>query len=308
VVIEERRLRTDSNPNGRLQEQFEAAAFEAHSYHRPTIGWISDLNSFSATDAKKFFDQYYVTANMVVAVAGDVKASEAMPVLEKYFGRLPASRKPDETTTVEPPQNSERRVVLLEQSQPLYLEGYHRPDYRSKDDAVYDAITDLMSEGRTSRLYRALVRDKKIAAYSAGFTGLPGTKYPHLFAFYAFPLPGHSTQEMATAVHEEIQKLKTQDISDYELKMIKTRAKANLIRGLGDNEGLATQLAMYQTRYGDWRELFRSVDRIDKVTKADIRRVANETFNDTNRTVGIIETAAAAGKSGDQPADKGGAQ
>src|SRR5271155_1403807 len=181
VVIEERRLRTDSNPTGRLLEQFDAAAFEAHPYHRPTVGWISDLNTFSATDAKRFFDKYYVPANMVVAVAGDVKASQIMPILEKYFSRLPASLKPDETTTTEPPQNSERKVVLLEKSQPLYLEGYHRPDYRTKDDAVYDAITDLMSEGRTSRLYRALVRDKKIAAYSAGFSGLPGTKYPHLF-------------------------------------------------------------------------------------------------------------------------------
>ena len=190
VVIEERRLRTDSNPIGRLLEQFTAAAFEAHPYHRPTVGWMSDLNSFSATDAKQFFEQYYVPANMVVAVAGDVKAEQAMPILEKYFGRLPVSHKPDETTTLEPPQNSERRVVLLEKTQPLYLEGYHRPDYRSKDDAVFDAITDLMSEGRTSRLYRALVRDKKIASFSAGFSGLPGIKYPHLFAFYAFPLPG----------------------------------------------------------------------------------------------------------------------
>ncbi len=226
-----------------------------------------------------------------------------MPILEKYFGRLPASRKPDETTTVEPPQNSERRVELKEQAQPLYLEGYHRPDYMAKDDAVYDAITDLMSEGRTSRLYRALVRDKKIASFSAGFSGLPGIKYPHLFAFYAFPLPGHSTQEVADAIHAEIDRLKKEDITDDELKMIKTRAKANLLRGLADNEGLATQLATYQTRYGDWRELFRSVDRIEKVTKADIRRVANETFNDTNRTVGVIETVA--GKAND---DQGGGE
>lgn len=305
VVIEERRLRTDSNPTGRLLEQFDAASFEAHPYHRPTVGWMSDLNTFSATDAKKFFDQYYVPANMVVAVAGDVKAAQAMPILEKYFSRLPASHKPDETTTSEPPQNSERKVVLKEKSQPLYLEGYHRPDYRTKDDAVYDAITDLMSEGRTSRLYRALVRDKKIAAFSAGFSGLPGTKYPHLFAFYAYPLPGHSTQEVADAIHVEIERLKKEDISDDELKMIKTRTKANLIRGLAENEGLATQLAIFQTRYGDWRELFRSVDRIDKVTKADIRRVANETFNDTNRTVGVIETVAGGGKSED---DQGGGQ
>src|SRR6202050_374063 len=310
VVIEERRMRTDSSPVGKLLEQFTAEAFEAHPYHRPTIGWMSDLNSFSATDAQRFFDKYYVPSNMVVAVAGDVKAAQALPILEKYFSRIPARPQPDEITTTEPPQNSERKVVLMEQSQPLYLEGYHRPDYRSKDDAVYDAIADLMSEGRTSRLYRALVRDKKIASDSAGFTGLPGIKYPHLFAFYAFPLPGHTTQEVADAIHAEIERLKKEDISDDELKMIKTRSKANLIRSLGDNEGLATQLAIYQTRYGDWRELFRSVDRIDKVTKADIRRVANETFTDTNRTIGVIETTGGTGQGGEQgsnqaPSDQG---
>jgi predicted Zn-dependent peptidase len=309
VVIEERRMRTDSNPTGRLIEQFTAAAFAAHPYHRPTVGWMSDLNSFSATDAQKFYDKYYVPSNMVVAVAGDVKAAQAMPILEKYFGRLPAHPRPDEITTTEPPQNSERKVVLREKAQPLYLEGYHRPDYMTKDDAVYDAITDLMSEGRTSRLYRALVRDKKIAAFSAGFTGLPGIKYPHLFAFYAFPLPGHTTQEVADAIHVEIERLKKEDIRDDELKMIKTRTKANLIRGLAENTGLANQLAFYQTRYGDWRELFRTVDRIDQVTKADIRRVANETFNDSNRTVGVIETAPGGGAGAEQgSADQGGAQ
>ena len=290
VVIEERRMRTDSNPIGRLLEQFITAAFQASQYHRPTIGWMSDLNSFSATDAQQFFDEYYIPSNMVVVVVGDVKASETMPIIEKYFGRIPSHAKPDERTTTEPPQNSERRIVLRDQSQPLYLEGYHRPDYRDPDDAVYDAIADLMSEGRTSRLYRALVRDQKIASFSAGFTGLPGNKYPHLFAFYAFPLPGHKPDEMAAPIHAEIEKLKKEDISDDELKMIKTRAKANLIRGLGSNEGLAFQLGLNQARYDDWRELFREVERIDKITKADIRRVANKTFTDNNRTVGIIET------------------
>jgi predicted Zn-dependent peptidase len=170
-----------------------------------------------------------------------------------------------------------------------------------------------MSEGRTSRLYRALVRDKKIASFSAGFTGLPGIKYPHLFAFYAFPLPGHTTQEVGEAIHVEIERLKKEDISDDELKMIKTRSKANLIRGLAENRGLAIQLATYQRRYGDWRELFRTVDRIDKVTKADVRRVANQTFVDTNRTVGVIETVKP-GAAGDQSSggqstsDEGGVQ
>ena len=301
VVIEERRMRVDSNPIGRLIEQFVTAAFSASEYHRPGIGWMSDLNTFSATDAENFFHRYYIPSNMVVAVVGDVKAPETMALIQKYFGRIPSAEKPDERNTVEPPQNSERRVVLHEAAQPLYLEGYHRPDYKSKDDAVYDAIADLMSEGRTSRLYRALVRDKKIASYSAGFTGMPGNKYPHLFAFYAFMLPGHKTQEAADAIHAEIERLKTEDISDDELKMIKTRAKANLIRGLDSNAGLAGQLAIYQSRYGDWRELFKSVDRIDAVTKADIRRVAAETFTADNRTVGIIETKLpAAGKGGAQ--------
>ncbi|MGA9496984.1 MAG: pitrilysin family protein [Terriglobales bacterium] len=291
VVIEERRMRVDSDPMGRLLEQFTEEAFAAHPYHRPTIGWISDLNSFSATDAQNFFDKYYVPSNMVVSVVGDVKASEAMPILEKYFSRIPARPKPDTATTTEPPQNSERRVVLHEQSQPLYLEGYHRPDYRNPDDQVYDAIADLMSNGRTSRLYRALVRDKQIASDAEGFTGYPGNKYPQLFAFYAAPLPGHKPQEVGDAIHVEIERLKKEDITDEELKMIKTRAKANLIRSLGSNEGLAFALGLNQARYDDWRELFRSVDRIDKVTKADIRRVANQTFTPDNRTIGIIEFA-----------------
>src|SRR5437868_1856552 len=112
VVIEERRMRTDSNPIGRLLEQFTSASFAAHPYHRPTIGWMWDLNSFSATDAQSFFDRYYIAPNMVVTVVGDVKASQAMPLIEKYFSRLPARATPDEATTTVPPQRSERSIVL----------------------------------------------------------------------------------------------------------------------------------------------------------------------------------------------------
>jgi predicted Zn-dependent peptidase len=158
---------------------------------------------------------------------------------------------------------------------------------------VYDAISDILSNGRTSRLYRSLVRDQQISAYAAGFTGFPGSKYAHLFAFYAIPMPGHTTNELQKSFHEQIEKLKTQDVTDDELQMFKTRTKADLIRGLASNEGLAQQLAFYQTRYGDWRELFRYLDRVDKVSKADVRRVANQVFQDANRTVGVIETQTA---------------
>ncbi|HYE25140.1 MAG TPA: pitrilysin family protein [Clostridia bacterium] len=290
VVIEERRMRTESSPIGRMVEQFLGTAFDASPYHRPGIGYLSDLQHFSANDAIEFFKTYYVPSNMIVSVAGDVDPDKIMPIIERYFSRVPSGPKPLEYVTRQPPQNSERVVNIKDPAQPFYIEGYHRPDYRDPDDAVYDAISDVMSNGRTSRLFRSLVRDKKIAAFAAGFSGFPGTKYPHLFAFYAVPLPNRSNQEVQSAIRAEIERLKTQDVSDDELKMFKTRARASLIRSLDSNPGLAGALATMQMRYGDWRELFRQLDRIEKVTKADIRRVANKTFVENNRTVGVIET------------------
>ncbi|QNI34365.1 insulinase family protein [Alloacidobacterium dinghuense] len=289
VVMEERRMRTDSNPIGRMVEQFLATAYVAHPYHRPGVGWMSELSQISATEADAFHKKYYVPSNIVIAVVGDVKADEAMPMLEKYFGAIPAGPKPEAMSTVEPPQVAEKAITLKEQSQPLYLEGYHKPDYRDPDDAVYDAIQDIFSNGRTSRLYRSLVRDQQIAAQAEGFSGFPGDKYPGLFAFFAVPNPGHTPTEMRTAIHKEIDKLKTTDVSDDELTMFKTRARADLLRGLGDNQGLAEQLAIYQLRYGDWRELFNQLKKIDAVSKVDIRRVASKTFVDTNRTYAMVE-------------------
>jgi predicted Zn-dependent peptidase len=299
VVYEERRMRTESSPQGRLIEQFLGAAFIAHPYGRPTIGWPSDLKAFSATDAINFFHKYYVPANMVVTVVGDVRAAEALPIFEKYFGRLPAAPAPEPLHTQEPPQGSLREVVLHDKSQPFYVEGYHRPAFHDPDDAVYDVLSDLVSKGRTSRLYRSLVRDKQIAIAAEGGS-FPGGKYPNLFYFFALPGAGHTADDMKGPIHEEIEKLKTKDVTDDELQSVKTRAKADLIRGLADNPGLAVQLGQAQALYGDWRELFRQIDRIDKVTKADIRRVANKTFSIDNRTVAMIETAPSAQAASDK--------
>lgn len=308
VVLEERRMRTDSNPIGRMLEQFLATAYVAHPYGRSGIGWPSEVGQITATEAMQFHKKYYVGSNLVVAVVGDVDPARDLPILEKYFSKVPAGPKPLKMTTVEPPQFAEKSVVIREQTQPFYIEGYHRGSYRSPDDAVYDAISDIMSNGRVSRLYRSLVEKQQIAAEAQGFSPYPGDKYPSLFAFYAVPLPGHTTQEMATAIHKEIEKLKTTDVSDEELQMFKTRARADLLRGLADNQGLAQALAIYQTRYGDWRELFNQLDRVDKVTKADIRRVANKVFVPSNRTWAAIETAAQPAEATAQPAQKGTAQ
>jgi predicted Zn-dependent peptidase len=309
VVIEERRMRTDSNPEGRLLEQFVATAYVAHPYGRSSIGWPSEVSQINATEAMAFHKKYYVGSNIVVAIVGDVKASEAMPMLERYFSRVPGGSKPEEMTTVEPKQFAEKTVVIRDPSQPIYMEGYHRPDYRDPDDAVYDAISDILSDGRVSRLYRSLVRDQQIAAEAAGFSGFPGDKYPGLFVFEALPLPGHTAQEMRDAIHKELEKLKTADVSDDELAMYKTRSRADLLRGLAENQGLATELAEYQTRYGDWRELFRQLDKVDKVTKADVRRVAGKVFVASNRTEAWIETEAPTANTGKAAASRdGGAQ
>jgi predicted Zn-dependent peptidase len=192
-------------------------------------------------------------------------------------------------------------VAIREATQPIYVEGYHRPSFRDPDDAVYDAISDILSNGRVSQLYRSLVRDRQIAAVAEGVSPFPGGKYPGLFVFFAAPLPGHTPAEMRDGIHQQIEKLKTADVSDDELAMYKTRTRADLLRGLANNQGLANNLAEYQTRYGDWRQLFLQLDRVDKVTKADIRRVANTVFVDSNRTSAWIETvppAVTAGKNG----------
>jgi predicted Zn-dependent peptidase len=256
------------------------------------VGWESEVSQISATEAAAFHAKYYVPSNIVIGIVGDVNAATALPLLERYFAKIPAGPKPEGMTTVEPVQFAAKSITMKDPSQPFYLEGYHRPDYRDPDDAVYDAITDIVSNGRTARLYKALVRDQKIAAVAQGFSGFPGDKYPGLFAFYAVPLPGHTTAQMETAIHLELEKLKTSDVSDDELTEFKTRTKADLLRGLADNQGLAEQLAEFQTRYGDWRELFRQLAKIDAVTKADIRRVANSTFVESNRTTSRIESEA----------------
>jgi predicted Zn-dependent peptidase len=292
VVNEERRMRIDSSPQGRLIEEFLAAAYMAHHYGVPTVGWESDITQVSAAEADTFHKKYYVPANIVVAVVGDFDTKTALPMMERYFDAIPSGPPPEDLTTVEPPQTAERNVVLHEATQPIYLEGYHKPDYRSPDDAVYDAITDIFSNGRTSRLYRSLVRDQRIAVVAEGFSGFPGVKYPGLFAFYAVPMQGHTAEEMAPAIHKELDLLKTTDVTDAELERFKTRARADLLRSLGDNAGLANILADYQTKFGDWREMFRELQQINAVSKADIRRVAQKTFVDSNRTTARIEFAA----------------
>lgn len=288
VVMEEHRMRIDSNPVGLMVEQFLAAAYVASPYHRPGIGWMSELSQITATEAWAFHKKYYVPSNIVIAVVGDVTPAD-LPMLEKYFGAIPAGPKPQPMTTIEPRQVAEKAVFLKMPTQPMFLEGYHRPDYLSPDDATYDAIQDIFSNGRTSRLYRSLVEKQQIAAEAEGFTGFPATKQASMFAFFAVPNPGHTDEQMKAAIQQQIEKIKTTDVTTAELEMFKTRARADLLRSLNSNQGIAQALAMSQLRYGNWQHLFTQINQIDAVTKADIRRVANEVFVPSNCTYIMVQ-------------------
>ncbi len=292
VVAEERRMRTDSNPIGRLLEEYLAVAYKAHPYGVPVVGHMSDVQNMDRTKCENFFRKYYNPSNMVVAVAGDVYPDEAFPVIEKYFGAIPRGPKPSPVTTVEPQQNAERRVVTYEEAQPLLIMGFHKPGFNHPERAVYDAISDVMGAGRSSRLHKSLVKEKQIAIAAMTLTGLPGSKYPGLFLFIGVPSKGHTNAEVEQAIWEEIDKLKNEPVSEQELTKLKTRAKADFIRGLDSNTGMANQLAFYHTMTGDWRTMFQEVERIEAVTGADIQRVANEVFTRTNLSVGAQESLA----------------
>lgn len=292
VVKEERRRSVDSQPIGRLLENLVAATYKAHPYKEPTVGHMSDLDNVTREQAEAFYRKHYTPNNMVVAVVGDLTPQDGIRLAEKYFERLPARPKPDPIWTIEPPRFGESTLTLQDNSQRVFVIAYHKPALTHKDNAVFDALTDILGAGRTSRLYRSLVRDKQLASDAGAFPGLPGQKYPNLFVFYALAAPGHTNDEMAKAMDEEIERIRRQPVDDATLARVKNRAKVQFIRSLNSNAGLAARLTMYQMLTGDWRNLFKTLDQINAVTAADIQRVAAEYFKRDNRTVGRIEPLA----------------
>ncbi len=290
VVMEERRLRTESNPQGRLFEEFFATAFKAHPYGEPVVGHMSDIQTITRPEAEKFFRQYYSPSNLTIAIVGDVEPGRVKKLARKYFGAIDGGTKPDPVETVEPPQLGERRVVLYDVAQPILLIGYHKPAFNHPENAAFDVLTDIVAAGRTARLYKALVKEQRIAVAAGAFHGSPGNKYPNLCIFYAVAAKDHTNAECEQAIYEQIEKLKTEAVTPEELKKAKTRSRASLIRSLASNSGLAAQLAFYQVVTGDWRNLFKELEAIDNVTAGDIRRIANKYFTVENKTVGMIET------------------
>jgi predicted Zn-dependent peptidase len=288
VVLEERRLRTDDSPGGLLYEAFAAAAFQAHPYGFPTIGWASDIQSLTPAQTEDFFRTYYGPGNAVVAIVGDINPPDVVSLIERTFGRIAPTPPPPRVKTIEPPQRGERRVEVEFDAEPFLLMGYHKPTLGHPDDDVFDVIDSVLSEGQTSRLYQRLVREKRLAAGVGTQSGFPGVKAPNLFVISATPLAPHTTKEIEAAILEELDRLQTEPVSPAELQKVLNHLDAELVRSLRSNSGLASQLSFYQTVAKDWRYLLKIRDRIAAVTSEDIQRVAARYFVPSNRTVATL--------------------
>ncbi len=288
VILEERRLRTDNSPIGQMIEAFLDAAFKVHPYRRPVIGYDKDIRNLTHKDVQQFFETHYVPSNLTMGVVGDVDPEQVKRLAQVYFGRYKTGNKPTGVSVVEPQQQQTREVMLQLPSQPWYLEGYHRPGIKHPDNVVYEIIGRLLSDGRTSRLYKSLVEEKQLAISAQGFSGFPGDKYPNLMLLYALTAPNHTVDEVAVALRGEIERLKTEPVSPQELDRVKTQARADVLRSLDSNTGMARSLVEYDVKTGDWRNLFKDLEAIAAVTPADIQRVARVTFQPENRTIGRL--------------------
>lgn len=285
VVREERRMRVESSPQGRLVEALLATAFEAHPYRNMPGGWASDIEDFRRPEAEEFYKQYYTPGNITIGIAGDVNPAEARRMAEKYFGRLPKGPLPPYVRTVEPPQEGEKRVAVESPSEPFVAVAYKRPDQYSKDDAALDVLSDVLSDGRTGAIYKDMVRDKKIALGAGSQATFPSGKYPSLFLFFVAPSSGHTVDENEKELYAVIDHVKKDKVTPETIERVKTKLRAALIRKLDSNSGLASELCSYAVNYGDWKRLFTQLDDYDRVTAADVQRVAREYLVPKARTV-----------------------
>lgn len=291
VILEERRLRVDNSPVGKLIEVFLEEAFEVHPYRRPIIGYEPDLYAATRANVRQFFDAYYGPNNLIGVVVGDVDPDEVERMAEAYFGRFAARSLPAEVTIEEPEQTAERSFTLELASQPWYLEGYHRPSINHPDHPVFGLIEGILVNGRTSRLYKELVEDEQIALSVGSVNGFPGDQYPTMLLLYALTAPGLAPEAAAPFMQAQLERLMAEPVSEEELSRVKTQARAGLLRRLDSNSGMAALLADYEAKTGSWRNVFTELQAIEAVTPADIQRVAQETFQPENRTIGKIVSA-----------------
>lgn len=289
VVAEERRMRIDNSPEGRLYETFVSAAFEKSPYQIHPIGEPEDIQLYTPQKAKEFYEKYYIPSRMVGVVVGNIDLDHAEKVIRQYFSKLPGKKDFQKEFAKETFENFPKTVTIYEDTQPRLYFGYHRPAHPHPDDIVLDVIQDLLCEGRTSRLYKKLVLEEKSVSFAGCYSSIPGARLDGLFTFAATPLAGHSNQEIKTMIKKEVGKLMEQGPTEKEMQIVKNKIDAHMVYSLESNHGLASQLAFYEALTGDWKYLYEYRDRIHSMKPEDIQKVLRQYFVESREVTGFME-------------------
>lgn len=287
VVYSERRTSVDNSNYGVLSEQLEAAAFTAHPYHWPVVGWPSDIEAWTMDDLRAHYKMGYAPNNCVMVVVGDVTADQVVALAKKYIEPIPRQDPPPPVRTKEPEQKGERRVTVVKPAQlPLVLVAYHAPGTGSPDYTALEVADTLLTSGQSSRLYRRMV-DTDQLVLSVRAQQRP-TFDPSLFTFSLAPRAGVDPARTEKVLYEELGELQTTPVPDSELRKAKNQLLAGHYRQLKTIAGRANLLGSYEVFYGDYRKLYTAGDDIEKVTAADVQRVARQYFTAQNRTVATL--------------------
>jgi len=288
VVKEERRLRTEDNPQAYLVEQMFAQAFMEHPYHWPIIGWFNDLNAMTREDLKQHYERYYVPNNATLVIVGDVKNEAVVSLAKQYFERLPKGAPPTSPEIIDPVQRGERRVIVKRAAQlPFLYFGYKVPNFMSTDVHALAVLENVLSSGKSSRLYDALVYRKKIAlAVGASYSELSAN--PELYTFYAIVKPGAKIEEVEQSLLAEIERIKKEGPTDKEIQKAKNQVEAKHMFEQDSIFRQAMLLGTAETVGAGWQYIADYVKRLREVTKEDVKRVARRYFQEDTRTVGIL--------------------
>lgn len=290
TVLEERLMRYDSEGVAALYETFLATAFTAHPYRHPTIGWRSNIPFLSIYGVERFYREHYVPARMNIAVVGRQDTAKTLATLERYFGKLEQAPSPRETAIREPAQKGERRFALKFDANPYLLIGWHKPSYPSRVDYAFDMLASLLADGRTSRLHRSLVLEKKIAASVSAWNGFPGARYDSMFVIAGVPRSPHTAEELEREIYAEIERVRT-DLKSEEVRRVKSRMESSMVFEMDSNMGIAGALSYYQTVFNNWRYMADYLPAINSVTEDEIKTAINRYLVADNRTVGILVTS-----------------
>ena len=293
VVHEERRLRTDSTPTGKFQEQFDAMFWGSSPYSWPVVGWPSDLEGMTREEALTFFDVYYAPNNIAATLVGDFDPEQAIALAERYFGRIPRGERPPlQPRTREMPQLAEKRMAAYADTNPQVEIRYHSVPDGHVDEPALVVLGQLLN-GRTGRLYRSLVEDQQVATNASG--GQSGYKFEGMFTVRGTARQGRTPEEVEQAIYAELGRLKTEPVGERELQKVKNQNAASTFRDLQGNFQLMVQLLIRENNRG-WETLNTDPALYDAVTADDIRRVANEYFTVENRAVAVYYRRAGDGE------------